>query len=315
MTLIDNAVKSIQLGVADYDDASRIVSSVRNVHAGILLLFKEKLRRLSPAGSNEALLKHRIVPSKDSSGTIIFVGKGRKTVDVQGIKERFQELEVKADWSSFDRLTALRNDVEHYYTTDPSNVHQEAMAKAFAVANAFIRSELLDDPAKLLGSSSWDKLLDIKEVYDREKAECMALMAKIDWPGSALARVANQFECSKCSSSLLVPVDTTATPPNIIFKCRGCGHRIDFSEQVAELLEEAYASESFEAAKEGTNPPLYTCPDCGDDTFLAEDGRCANCGYECEYNECAICHQPLGPDDQEFDGLCAYHSNVMARDD
>ncbi len=50
MDLLANAIESIRLGVEDYEDGShpRLLSALRNIHAGILLLYKEALRRLSP---------------------------------------------------------------------------------------------------------------------------------------------------------------------------------------------------------------------------------------------------------------------------
>jgi len=48
MDLLENAVQAIQVGVEDYGVASspRLLSAARNIHAGILLLFKEALHRL-----------------------------------------------------------------------------------------------------------------------------------------------------------------------------------------------------------------------------------------------------------------------------
>jgi len=48
--LLTNAVESIQIGVEDYQAGSppRLLSAVRNIQAGILLLYKEALRRESP---------------------------------------------------------------------------------------------------------------------------------------------------------------------------------------------------------------------------------------------------------------------------
>jgi hypothetical protein len=45
-TMLENAVQSVQIGVEDYlsKNSRRALSAVRNVSAGILLLFKEKLR-------------------------------------------------------------------------------------------------------------------------------------------------------------------------------------------------------------------------------------------------------------------------------
>ena len=47
VTLFTNAIETIQIGVEDLlrNDERRVLSAVRNVHAGVLLLCKEKLRR------------------------------------------------------------------------------------------------------------------------------------------------------------------------------------------------------------------------------------------------------------------------------
>lgn len=49
MSLLKNSVESIQVGVEDFDsdDARRSVSAMRNIAAGLLLLFKIKLCMLS----------------------------------------------------------------------------------------------------------------------------------------------------------------------------------------------------------------------------------------------------------------------------
>lgn len=119
MTIIDNAANSIRLGLEDFksEDDDRLLSAARNLHAGILLLYKEKLRRLSPEDSNEVLLKKDVIPVFDADGAIKFVGTGKKTVDIQQIKERFKSLSISVDWTRFDEVTNIRNDIEHYYTT------------------------------------------------------------------------------------------------------------------------------------------------------------------------------------------------------
>jgi hypothetical protein len=58
--LLKNAIASIQLGVEDFkrnDDPRRLLSAIRNFYAGVLLLCKEVLRRLSPDDSNEVHVK------------------------------------------------------------------------------------------------------------------------------------------------------------------------------------------------------------------------------------------------------------------
>lgn len=64
MSLLNNAVDSIQVGVEDFDmgDDRRNSSAIRNIFAGILLLYKEKLCRLSPEHDKELLIKKKIRP-------------------------------------------------------------------------------------------------------------------------------------------------------------------------------------------------------------------------------------------------------------
>src|SRR5436190_1650324 len=100
MSLLANAIQSIQLGLTDYscDDDSRLLSAIRNLHSGILLLYKEKLSILSPADSDNALIKKVIIPTKSATGEIKWVGRGKTTVDVAGIRERFDSLGIHTDW-------------------------------------------------------------------------------------------------------------------------------------------------------------------------------------------------------------------------
>jgi hypothetical protein len=112
MSLIDNAVESIQIGVEDFEssDTRRVLSAVRNISAGILLLYKEKLRQLSPPGSDEVLIKQNIHPKLNPSGQLEYVGYGKKTVDVQKIKERFKSLGIDVNWSLFENISDIRNE-------------------------------------------------------------------------------------------------------------------------------------------------------------------------------------------------------------
>src|SRR6266567_8643888 len=115
MSLLQNAVDSIEVGVEDYklNTPRRAASAVRNFYAGVLLLLKEKLRQESPVGSNEALIYDRLEFKRGPTG-VIFVGKGKKTVDVEQIKERFKGLGLSLDVKRLAQLREIRNDVEHH---------------------------------------------------------------------------------------------------------------------------------------------------------------------------------------------------------
>lgn len=130
-TILANAIQSIQMGVEDFqsNDSRRSLSAVRNLSAGVLLLFKEKLRELSPIGSDEVLLKQAIFPCKGKDGAVVFRGRGRKTVDVAQIKERFQSLDIEVDWKSFEKMVSIRNDIEHYCTNESNARVKEVLAQ------------------------------------------------------------------------------------------------------------------------------------------------------------------------------------------
>ncbi len=128
MSLLKNAKISIRLGLEDYksNDKRRVISSVRNFHAGVLLLLKEKLRRLSPSNSDEVLIKDKILPKLDANRKIIFVGKGKKTVNTEQIKDRFESLGIKFDWARFYKIKNLRDDIEHYHSAEITGMVSDA---------------------------------------------------------------------------------------------------------------------------------------------------------------------------------------------
>src|SRR6266850_6654563 len=113
--ILQNAVDSLQIGVEDFQssDSRRVLSAGRNITAGVLLLFKEKLRDLSPAGSNDVLIKQKSKIVKAKDGSIQVIGVGKKTVDVTQIKERLTDLGIKVDWKRVDAIVEVRNEVEH----------------------------------------------------------------------------------------------------------------------------------------------------------------------------------------------------------
>ena len=121
-------------------------------------MLKEKLRRLSPPGSDEVLLKQKIKPVNTPTG-ISFVGTGKKTVDIQQIKERFSSLGVGADWKRIDRITEARNNIEHYWTDKSTAQLKEVVSSTFVAIGPFLVRELGIEPVDILGENTWNTLL------------------------------------------------------------------------------------------------------------------------------------------------------------
>ena len=173
MHLLENAIQSICVGVEDFNTLKpeRMLSSVRNIHAGILLLYKEKLRMLSPTDSNEVLVKEKISPVRSSDGIIKLIGEGKNTASIFQIKERFKNLDVQVDWKSFDDLSHIINNIEHYYSDIESNRIREDLAKSFVLIRDFIQLNLTEEPLKMLGQECWNTLIEIETIFIREQGE------------------------------------------------------------------------------------------------------------------------------------------------
>lgn len=221
MSILQNALDSIAIGLEDFEsiDERRIISSTRNIFAGILLLFKHKLCELSPAGSDEALIKQRVLPEVDATGAVNWIGKGKKTVDVQNIKDRFESLNISVDWKRLERINKYRNDIEHYYSTLNNESVQQLISDSFIIIRDFIADELEKDPKLLLGEDYWKILVDVNEVYAKEKQECDSSLEKLEYFSNEILNALQAYRCNECGSGLIETEDSDKAI-EASFKCR-----------------------------------------------------------------------------------------------
>jgi hypothetical protein len=312
--LLANAIESIQVGVEDYQAATRprLLSAVRNIHAGILLLYKEALRRESPPGSNDALMMAKIAPSRDTNGNLIFVGVGKKTADTQQIRERFESLGIETDWKRFERINEARNDVEHLYPRLDQKGLEGLISNSFLLVRDFIANELDDDPRKLLGAETWQAMLEVAEVYQKESDECRRLVDEANWPAPALKEGVLDLTCPSCSGDLLKPEKNSYD--EIILKCISCGAEQSPDSYVPKALASALSADAYIAMKDGGDPPVVSCPECGEEAFLTEEWRCAVCGAEPE-GSCARCGNAIPPEELDSSPLCGYCEHMSNKND
>jgi len=319
-SLLENAITSIQLGLEDYasTDGRRVISAARNLYAGVLLLCKEVLRQLSPANSNDILIRTKKKAVRDTDGAIRLVGDGSKTIDRAEIEEAFKQLQLEVDLSKLRRLAEIRNDIEHMHPRIGPALIQEGIADAMPIIRAIVVNELHEEPASLLGSEAWDTLLDEAKVFKEEQKACRASFDSFDWNSDALAEAATQLRCPHCASPLLRNYNAEATTlEDLQIVCSKCGEPAEAVDIFEKAVERVLEPEAYQAAKEGEDPPLDGCPECGRETYVLGEGRCVNCGFSLEGYECAVCGTRLTLDDYRYgDGqLCSYHQNVLSRDD
>jgi ribosomal protein L37E len=281
-----------------------------------LLLYKEALARKSPPGSNEVLIKAKARPVVNADGSVGFVGVGKKTADVATIRERFDSLGIRTDWDRFTRIATIRNEVEHYYPHVSQDSLQELIASAFWIIRAFIVDELKDDPAILLGAGTWKSMLDVAEVFEAERKACDEALDGVPWESDALRAGLSDIRCRSCGSSLFRPRDA-GRPEGLdatVLRCAVCGEEKDADEFVPEAVAEALASEAYLVYDDGGDEPYVECPECGLESYVVAEQRCARCGASYDAT-CARCGAGIPPSEISFAPFCAYCSHVMSKDD
>jgi hypothetical protein len=309
MSIINNAVDSISIGLEDFNspDSRRLISSTRNIFAGILLLFKYKLSLLSPQNSDEVLIKQRIEPKISDDNMLTWMGSGNKTVDVQEIKKRFSSLNIDVDWARFDKINKYRNEIEHYYSTQTKSSVESLISNSFIIIQNFIVTQLDEDPKILLGKKSWEKLVTVNEVHQKEKEMCIEELEKLDWETPLLLESVIEFQCLDCGSDLI----TTCTKEGILCVCRSCEREYSYEEITKESLFQLYSSYN----SDGAEPELTTCPFCQEESYLYYEEQCALCG-ETTSHECIRCGCAIPAEEISDDNLCGYcnymHEKLMS---
>lgn len=307
--LLKNAITSLQLGIEDYEssDPRRNISAIRNIYAGILLLYKEKLNRISPDG---LFLKKRIKLNFKQDGTIDPVAYGDSTVTVQEIQERFKSLSIDNDWERFDKIRKIRNEIEHYYTKNSDAHLKETLSNSFLLIRDFVKKHLKESPVELLSSRYWNLLLKTHEVYEAERSDCLKSFENFDHVYEAVNNVLRAMRCPQCQCELIKLISGEKLfSPDIQFRCSSCSTLFSFFEICENTLNEIFYTDNYLAATQGGEPATKTCPECGKHTYVVNDDVCLTCEATRSFNYCGCCGAYLELYEQELDGLCTgcYH--------
>jgi hypothetical protein len=317
MSILSNAVASIQIGMEDFesDEPRRVLSAIRNIYAGILLLFKHKLQEMSPKDSDEVLLKTKVIPSRNKdTGEIAWIGKGRKTVEVIDIQERLTSLGIDGvSWNKLNELQRIRNDIEHYYARLPENKMREAVSNALHLIVEFCEPYLEVLPQDLFGSDCWGLMLAEATVYDAELAACLHNLRSVDWSYDVVARSVPEMVCPECDSHLIRAIDVKAVRDSLTFRCSACQCEALYSDVVGPAVESTMESENFWSIKDGGDPVNSDCPACGKVTYIHSKAICVSCFEGPESTKCKWCESPLTVDEAFYSNVCSYCQNRYDR--
>jgi len=281
-SLIANAILSIDMGIEDYnsDQYARSLSAIRNIYAGILLLCKEVLVRHSPENSGDVLIRSKILPTKKDNGTIQFIGKGRKTVDRAQIQERFESLGLSLDWKRLDRISQIRNEIEHFYSKKPEPLLREALSDTFALVHRLVVDHLDEMPNALFGQNTWQALLEVNEVYKEEHTRCIKSFDPVSFNLPILEQAIEQLSCPSCGSSLIMQLDESNSDEySIELLCSSCGATHEREDMFEEALINQMEYENYLSFKDTGDWALEHCLGCGRQGYIVEENECALCGY------------------------------------
>lgn len=278
MSLYENAIESIEVGVEDYEspDPGRAASAVRNFFAGVLLLLKEKLRLESPSDSGGALIYSKIVFKKTSKG-VMFFGSGKNTVDVQQVIERFNNLCLSLNHAPLKRLQEIRNDVEHGDASKHSEQKmQEAIANTFALVTQVLIEHLGKKPAQEFREHIWNVMLNESNNYALIENQCMESFDRLTDVHPIPLAILRKMECDECGSSL-IKMKTEGYLDGEI-ECCSCGRTSAIEDIMPALISSKLAGQIYEAYNDGSDPPIATCETCLRETWYVLDDTCLLCG-------------------------------------
>ncbi|BDV35757.1 hypothetical protein SS37A_32860 [Methylocystis iwaonis] len=231
----------------------------------------------------------------------MLVGDGKKTLDRFEIEETFKQPQLAVDLSNLKRLADIRNDIEHMHPQHAPALIQEAIADAMPIIRDITVKELQEEPSALLGQTAWDALPDQAKVFKAEQDACRKSFEAIDWESETLAETVTEFRCPNCSAALLRNDNADAkAPTDLHLICSECGKEADHEAVIEAAIEEHLACDAHVAIKDGGDSPLENCPECGRATFIVQENRCANCGFELEETSYGVCGAQVTVDDYRY---------------
>jgi len=164
-----------------------------------------------------------------------------------------------------------------------------------------------------LGTAAWSVLIEVSEIYEREKQECHASLQSLEYYDNEILNAFEKYSCNECGSELIFSSTREGEAINADYICKSCEKRLTYEELVGEAISEHYSWDVYLSHTDGGESPLADCPECGGD-YLYERGVCALCGHSAEH-VCQRCHSRIMPEELSTAPFCGYCAYVMYKDD
>lgn len=329
--LRENALTSIRLGVEDFErclrqpdeggDPTRALSAIRNLFAGVLLLFKYKIATCVDDPADAAALifiPPEVLPQSDGSRGVEWLPAGKfkpTTIDVATIQKRFEAFDIEVDWDVINKLQKCRNHLEHLHPANTLGEVADFVAELFPVLRDFIQTQLQEPPAEIL-AEAWQIMLLHHKFFVDTSRQCKEAWNDVGVP-KGMEPWLDECQCEECASSLLMPSQDSLDLGELVehnddcfrYTCLACGHGALIGPLMVEALNKAHEYDP----RDGEEPSVENCYQCDRATFVSFEQTCLWCSAELDYTECWVCEEGLGQDDQENGGLCSYHAHTFEK--
>lgn len=313
--IFDNAIKSIVLGIEDFETGTdeRMLSAARNYYAGLLLLAKECLVRAAPKASALEIIGVKFKPKPDGDGGVDHEVVGYATVDLAQLQSRFKDFGLPWPEADINKLQRFRNDIEHYHLKEPVSALGEAIASSFPMVVDFFN--ILGESPNTELSGVWGTILEQREAFQKVQKKCLDSLKNVSWPAevSELDRMA----CPNCGSSLVGQSDLdNKDHEHVVGKCYQCDAEIGFRTIMEMIVSASYEDDAYVRVRAGLSSSIADCPFCSANAYV-EDGEvsiCFVCGGTVSA-DCERCATRIHVHDYDDDHpeLCSYCAHMYEK--
>jgi predicted amidophosphoribosyltransferase len=189
---------------------------------------------------------------------------------------------------------------------------QQLISNSFIIIRDFISNELGEDPKELLGDSYWKILVDVNEVYAKEKEESDATLEKLDYFSNEILDAIKSYRCGECGSGLIEAASSTGQALESEFKCRSCEHTLHYENFIGLVINDFYETATYLSHTDGDDTPVIDCPSCGEGTYIFHENICATCGDSATH-ECQRCGCNIPPEEIADSNVCGYCAHMYEK--
>ena len=328
-----NGILLVTLGIIDSRATERrqqrIVTSIVNSYAGILLLLKAELASRSAVKGYDLLWTKAYLKWKAKHPGM--EGQPR-TANYDEIRRRISGIAYDGvDWPDFwaklDVVHDYRCDIEHRYSDLNADALKVHLAHVCEIVDLIFSRIIGVNPADEL-EEAWEILSQIASVVKRQEKERNDEFGGLTWMNTRLRELAQRHVCPKCGYQIMRVKERgeDGTAMASTFRCGSCNKVFEYGDMMDDILKtQSFKDYGWRVKDEWFAPRhIGTCPECNRYGFDAETDTCYCCGHTYDYI-CQSCEEPLTIDEIEtldFDDSCfiqcaecRHRDELMKRDD